>query len=94
LFKEHASLEAFSERILDKDYFVLDQWQLEELAKVRRKAKVRMFTDGLPAETLNQLFVESTPSIEQALSDALAEHGEDAKVAVIPEGPYVLAQVA
>ena len=47
----------------------MDQWQLEELAKVRRKAKVKIVSDGLPAETLDGLFVESAPSVEQAVAD-------------------------
>lgn len=72
----------------------MDQWQLEELAKVRRKAKVKIVTQGLPAETLQGLFVESAPSIEQAVGDSLAEYGPQAKIAVIPKGPDVLAQVA
>jgi nickel-dependent lactate racemase len=93
LFREHPSLEAFVERILGKDYFRLDQWQLEELAKVRRKAKVKIVTDGLPAETIDGLFVESAPSVEQAVAESLAEYGPDATIAVIPKGPYVLAQV-
>ena len=71
----------------------MDQWQLEELAKVRRKAKVKVVSDGLPAETLDGLFVESAPSVEQAVADSLAEYGPDATIAVIPKGPYVLAQV-
>lgn len=93
LFDENSSLEVFMERILGKDYFVMDQWQLEELAKVRRKAKVKVVSDGLPASTIDRLFVESSPSIEQAVADSLAEYGENATIAVIPKGPYVLAQV-
>jgi nickel-dependent lactate racemase len=93
LFQEHSNLEVFVERILGKDYFALDQWQLEELAKVRRKAKVKMVSDGLPAATINELFVESAPSVEQAVADSLAEYGPNARIAVIPKGPYVLAQV-
>jgi nickel-dependent lactate racemase len=93
LFDENATLEGFVQRILGKDYFVLDQWQLEELAKVRRKAKVKVVSHGLPAETINRLFVESAPSVEQAVADSLAEYGPAAKIAVIPKGPYVLAQV-
>lgn len=93
LFHENESLEGFVERILGKDYFVMDQWQLEELAKVRRKAKVKFVTDGLPAETLNTLFVEAAASVEQAVADSLAEYGPQATLAVIPKGPYVLAQV-
>lgn len=93
LFAEHANLEIFVERILGKTYFKMDQWQLEELAKVRRKAKVKMVSDGLPAATLNRLFVESAPSVEAAVADSLAEYGAGATIAVIPKGPYVLAQV-
>ena len=94
LFQENPSLDVFVERILGQDYFVMDQWQLEELAKVRRKAKVKMVSDGLPAETLNGLFVEAAPTIETAVAASLAEYGPAAKMAVIPKGPYVLAQVA
>lgn len=94
LFKENSSLEVFVERILGRDYFVMDQWQLEELAKVCRKVKVKIVSNGLPATTIDTLFVESAPSVEQALSDSLTEYGPQAKVAVIPKGPYVLAQVA
>jgi len=94
LFREHASLEQFVERILGKDYFMMDQWQLEELAKVRRKAKVKVVTHGLSPEVLAGLFVESASSVEQAVADSLAEYGSDARIAVIPKGPYVLAQLA
>ena len=94
LFAENPNLEVFVERILGKDYFVMDQWQLEELAKVRRKAKVKIVSDGLPAETINGLFVEAAPSIEQAVAESLVEYGPAARIAVIPKGPYVLAQVA
>lgn len=94
LFQENASLEGFVERILGKDYFVMDQWQLEELAKVRRKAKVKIVSEGLSAETLSGLFVESAPTIESAVAASLSEYGPAASMAVIPKGPYVLAQVA
>jgi nickel-dependent lactate racemase len=93
LFSENPSLEVFVQRILGKDYFVLDQWQLEELAKVRRKAKVKVVSDGLPRETIDRLFVESAATVEAAVADALAEYGQRATIAVIPKGPYVLAQV-
>ena len=93
LFDENDNLERFMQRILGRDYFVLDQWQLEELAKVRRRAKVRLVSDGLPNETIDRLFVDSAPSVESAVADSLAQYGADAEIAVIPKGPYVLAQV-
>ncbi len=94
LFTDNPSLEVFVERILGEDYFVMDQWQLEELAKVRRKCRVKLVTEGLPPEVVDGLFVESAPSVETALAASLDEYGPNATVAVIPEGPYVLAQVA
>ncbi len=90
LFRENDSLETFMHRILGKDYFVMDQWQLEELAKVRRKARVRIVSDGLPAEVLRSLFVDPAASVESAVAEALVEYGPDATMAVIPKGPYVL----
>lgn len=94
LFNENDNLDLFVERILGNDYFVMDQWQLEELAKVRRKAKVKVVSDGLPADKINQLFVESAPSVEKAVADSIVEYGDRTQIAVIPKGPYVLAQVA
>ena len=94
LFAENSSLDVFMERILGKDYFVMDQWQLEELAKVLRKAKVTFVSDGLTAERLGELFVEAAESVETAVADALVDYGSDARIAVIPKGPYVLPVVA
>ncbi|MCA9147506.1 MAG: hypothetical protein KDB05_32245, partial [Planctomycetales bacterium] len=79
------------QRLLHEDYFVMDQWQLEELAKVCRRARVQVVTDGLPASVIESLFVESAPSVEQAVAAALQRHGPEATIAVIPKGPYVLA---
>ena len=33
IFREFSSLDSFMERIHEKDFFVMDQWQVEELAK-------------------------------------------------------------
>lgn len=94
LFEENRDLEQFVQRILGKEYFVLDQWQLEELAKVRRKARVKIVTKGLEPHTLEKLFVEPAPSVEQAVKESLLDYGPDTTIAVIPKGPYVLPCVA
>ncbi|RPI88084.1 MAG: nickel-dependent lactate racemase [Planctomycetaceae bacterium] len=94
MFRDNGSLEQFMRKILGKDYFVMDQWQLEELAKVRRKARVKVVSDGLSPETLRSLFVESAPTVEQAVAQSLEEYGPQARVAVIPKGPYVIPVVA
>lgn len=93
LFDEHASIDEFMAKILGEDYFVMDQWQLEKMASVCRTAKIRVVSDGLPAETLDRLFVRSANSVESAVAEALEEYGPEATIAVIPKGPYVVAKV-
>jgi nickel-dependent lactate racemase len=94
LMAENQDLKLFKQRIMGKDYFVMDQWQLEELAKVVERCKVKVVSDGVSAETLKRCFVEPAKSVEQAVAESLAEYGPKAKVAVIPKGPYVLPYVA
>lgn len=90
LLADNTDLAEFKRRILGGDYFVLDQWQLEEFAKVAERCKVKVVSDGLSAETLRQCHVEPAASVERAVADCLAEYGPKARIAVIPKGPYVI----
>jgi nickel-dependent lactate racemase len=85
-------LDRFMEKIKDPYYFVIDQWELEELIKARKKADIFFYSDCLnrcsydiPSGTIIQV-----KSIEEAISTALARFGTDATISVIPEGPYVI----
>jgi nickel-dependent lactate racemase len=94
VLRDNPSLAAFKERILGTDYFVMDQWMVEELAKVVARCKVKVVSDGLSPEALRGCHVEPAASVEQAVADCLAEYGPSARIAVIPKGPYVLPYVA
>lgn len=95
LFTRHSSIDHFMDALLsDPEYFVMDQWQLEELAKAVNKARIQVVTDGLTPDVIEGLFVESVPSVEEAVSRAQAEYGPDTSIAVMPKGPYVLAKCA
>jgi len=94
LMAENQDLKLFKQRILGKDYFVMDQWQLEELAKVVERCRVKVVSDGVSPVSLRRCFVEPATTVEQAIEDSLAEYGPSAKIAVIPKGPYVLPYVS
>ncbi len=94
IFAEHSSPDAFLHRIFHTDYFTMDQWQIEELAKVLRKARVVVVSDGIPADVLTKHYVETAPSVEAAVDECLARYGSGATIAVMPKGPYVIATVA
>jgi len=91
LMHENPDIKAFKKRIMETDYFIMDQWQLEELCKVLEKGIVKVFTTGLSAEALSKCHVTPVASPEIAIADALHQYGPNAKIAVIPKGPYVLA---
>jgi nickel-dependent lactate racemase len=70
----------------------VDQWQLEKLALVTTKQRLHWYVPGLPAEFHDKIWGRSHASIEAAVAALLAELPAGANVAVIPEGPYVLAK--
>ena len=94
LIDDNPDLHQFLARIMGKDYFVMDQWQLEEFLKVYKRCKVKVVTQGLSPEILRKCHVEPASSVEQAVADSLKEYGPNARVAVIPKGPYVLPYVS
>jgi nickel-dependent lactate racemase len=94
LLADNPDLEKFKQRIMDSDYFIMDQWQLEEFAKVVAHCKVKVVSGGLSADILRRCHVEPAATVEQAVAESLKEYGRGAKVAVIPKGPYVLPYVA
>ncbi|HJZ60468.1 MAG TPA: nickel-dependent lactate racemase [Gemmataceae bacterium] len=71
----------------------MDEWQLVMMKKVVSHCKVKVVTNGLPAEVLRRCRVEPAPSVEAAVAESLAEYGPHATLAVIPKGPYVLPSV-
>jgi lactate racemase len=70
---------------------VVDQWQLEKLALVTTEKQLFYYVPGLPAEYHPKLWGRSLPTPEAAVEAVLAGLPVGARVAVIPEGPYVLA---
>ena len=59
---------------------------------MRRKARLKVVSDGLPLEVLQRLFVEPASCVESDVAECLAEDGPNATIAVIPKGPYVIAR--
>lgn len=92
LFKTD-DLTSFVEGLYNPANFVIDQWQLEELAKVARKADIYFYTDGIPYHQRSKLFVHPLDNPQDGIDDILKRYGNDVQFAAIPEGPYVLAKI-
>jgi len=72
---------------------IIDQWQLEKLALVTTRHSVLYFVPGLPAEYHPKLWGHSYPSLPAAVQELTSGLPRGARIAVMPEGPYVLATV-
>lgn len=78
----------------EKAPVVVDQWQLEKLALISTRFQVHFYTPGLAAEFHPTLWGPAYGSAQEAVAGVLAGLPAGATVAVIPEGPYVLARAA
>jgi nickel-dependent lactate racemase len=72
-----------------RDRALIDEWQTEMLVKALRVGTVQLYTTGLSQEDLEAVYVEPVHSIEEAVMASVVTHG-DRKIAVVPEGPYVI----
>ncbi len=84
------SFDEFMCKLRRPDFFVIDQWQYEELAKAARHARIVVCTDESRHADLARSLVEPVKSVEAAVQEALQRHGQGARILVIPHGPYVL----
>lgn len=93
LLLESDSMASLMSRIRDPERFVIDQWQVAELARALAHAEVLCYTEGIEPGTLRRLYAVPVASMEEGIARALERHGPDARIAVIPKGPYVMARV-
>jgi len=91
--REAQGPEEFERRLADPSFFAIDQWMVQHLCQAHRRARLLIYSDGLPVETLRELMIEPVESPEAGIAEALAALGPGARVAAIPQGPYVLATV-
>ena len=93
LFREEKDPDAFMDKISNSDFFVVDQWGLEEFIKVIRKVNLTVITEGVSKEDKKKSFLHFTNSVEEALAECFEKYGDDLTIAVIPKGPYVMPRI-
>jgi nickel-dependent lactate racemase len=73
---------------------VVDQWQLEKLGLVTSKLQALYYVPGLPTEYHASLWGKSYSTAHAAIEALTGSLPSGATIAVMPEGPYVLARTA
>jgi len=79
----------FLEEILHKRHAAVDEWQTEMQLRPMRVGSISLFTKGLNPEERPLTGIDLTDSLEASITEWVERIG-DARLAVIPEGPYVV----
>ncbi|MBN1291770.1 MAG: nickel-dependent lactate racemase [Candidatus Latescibacteria bacterium] len=94
LLLETDKYQDFLDNIKKPGYYVLDQWEFQKFCTVLEKNEVWLISDGIDKVTQEKIFVTPLNSVEDGIARVIERFGYDARIAVIPEGPYVTARVA
>jgi nickel-dependent lactate racemase len=70
----------------------IDQWQLEKLALAGQKYELFFYLPGITKQQLGGLAARAYPTWQAATAAVLDGLAPDARVALVPEGPYVFAR--
>ncbi len=62
------------------------------LSQTRKRIEIVIVTDGFTNEEASRLGLSATTDLNQALADALARHGQDARVGVVTKGADIMAR--
>jgi nickel-dependent lactate racemase len=81
--------EAFMEQILPKTKADIDEWETEMQLKVAKVGKIHLFSGCLCDADKQLTGIVHIDSLVEAIQQSVNEFG-DKRVAVIPEGPYVI----
>lgn len=91
---EHATTpQAFIEKVMKKEFFLPDQWCAQETYQVMLKNEIWVHTQGIDDETLKRFHFQPAPKISDAISLLLDRFGQDARWAVVPDGPLLILKV-
>jgi nickel-dependent lactate racemase len=92
LLFDHESPRALLDAIEAPGFSLYDQWEAQLLAIIRLRSRVALLSE-LPAGDVRRAHLEPIQDVAQAVAGELARIGQDAEVAVLPEGPQTIPYV-
>ena len=88
-----AGPDAFLAGISGKPHADIDEWQTQMQTRSLARGRISLFAGGLSSSDRALTGVGSVASVERAVAESMERH-RDPRIAVIPEGPYVIPRAA
>ena len=85
--------DGFLAGISGKPHADVDEWQTQMQTRSLARGRISLFTGGLGPSDRALTAVTHVSSVGEAVAESMARH-RDSRVAVIPEGPYVVPRAA
>ena len=90
LMKKYRDSESYLKFYSKPENFTLDQWQIEELLKVTRRANVCFYSRNRQPVLIENLGVRTVRDLKNFLSPFFSGN---AVIGLLPEGPFVLPEI-
>jgi nickel-dependent lactate racemase len=89
LLMDHDSPESLLDTILAPGFLLYDQWEAQILANIRLKARIGLLSE-IAQDEVRRAHLEPVGDVAAAVAAERAKVGDDAPVAVLPEGPMTI----
>lgn len=93
LLHEHQSPEAILKTVQTPGFSVFDQWEAQKLALIQIHARVALYSE-IPADDVRRAHLEPVNDIAARVAQELKRIGQEAAIAVLPEGPMTIPYVS
>ncbi len=78
---------------MKKEFFIPDQWCAQETYQVMLKNEIWVYNRGIDAETLKRFHFNPVEDLSDAIEQLLWRFGQQARWAIVPDGPMLILQV-
>ncbi|KKK43117.1 MAG: hypothetical protein Lokiarch_29640 [Candidatus Lokiarchaeum sp. GC14_75] len=80
---------ALCNKILNSEIVVPDQWEIQILTRILKKAEIYVVSN-LKEDEIGNIGLKYANTVEEAIKQGLERHGEDASILILPNGPQIL----
>jgi len=89
LLERAESVDNFFAMIRRPGFFEVDQWIAQEMYQILKEKRIALYSEGLTAAQIARYLLEPVENL-QSYVDRFLERAPNARIAVIPEGPYAI----
>jgi len=93
LLQRAESVDNFFAMLRRPDFFEVDQWIAQEMYQILKEKRIALYSEGLTAAQIARYLLEPVEDLQDYL-DRFLERIPKARIALIPEGPYVITRLA